>query len=392
MTKLIANIPMSIYKGEIHAGYLTYMVPGDILARYEKKTSGSINFNPDCYNVSGLPIEKIILDDFNFKKTADKYVENWIYENSISNKMNFIKNPVKTDRLKESVDSTIKTTNLIKKNGFLIQKEDDLFLDVKKIILVHGQKNILDMVNISPTHVKNRMQQMMETTNNPIKISRLRKYSPNIPDNIISSNVQFYPLFILANMWGENKIVDTMLCAYNNIVKYGLLRMLSQTAAYGNPNTANIYVFNRQILEGSKTDWNIDSLLKEFDSDIIKYAVLKASSQKLPQTDLKKEYLIQGKKFMNKFRNLAKLFTNNIIEVKNRNISKEYSDLIETYNFKSLVEKISSKTYTISRKISKNRQDIKHLSNDFENLYATTEFVFPKLYTYIRTERKKLKK
>jgi len=277
---LICNPPINFLTNmNTHIGHLFYSTILDVSARFREKFEGKkVNFPARSYNLYGKPTERylsehnITLDQF--KDFFYKHIENdWIFRN-----LNLKNNEIIIDdneKVKSSLQETFKT---LYAKGFLIIKDEEIFLDLTKLNKEEFIKG-LDNINITPLKVKKDIIFLIKNNcNKPLKISRDRDYS--IPSNL--TNEKIAPFYIVTNFWdGYYPQSDYVLaCSFNLILRSAVLRMIVKHLEKNDLGLSEIIVYPKLLGEDTKK-WNIKEISKlKYAKDILRLAMMYSYTHK----------------------------------------------------------------------------------------------------------------
>jgi len=255
-------------------------------------------------------------------------------------------------------------------------------------------ERILEQTAFHPSRIEGEIARFIDTHSAiPLQITRTRDFSVDCPEELVTGK-KLAPIFVLATMWnGQANGVHTFACSENNLLRYGLLRLVSEIGMSGTTNTSHVYVFNRQLLEEGVESWDYDAIMgPENGLDGLRYAVLKATSQKEQKIWLRKQSLEDGRRLMQKIYNLSVFFAKRRITIPQAPVSTSIAELMSSYRFADVVRVVEEKVKHLSRRIDGYRAEgtlqghIEALARDYAQELAHVSFLFPNTYHKMRGE------
>lgn len=394
--RIIANPPIGIYdNSKTNLGHSFFLVLLDSIVRYKEKfLEEKVIFPGRSYNFYGKKGDKKIrwcLDKKRTKRKLKEYHLKRIYADRGRGLLNLSNLDILIDDDIKVIKGIKKDILKLNKKGYLIINKEDLFLDCKKISKENNLKKFLAEIKFFPPYIKERFNFIVnKNINNPIKLTRATKYSVQNP--LGGNNIA--PIFILANLWDYyyKKANFTMACSKGTLIKYVLLRFLSQVALNKKPGFDEVILWPKLIF---KENMEIEKLVKNpIEGDILRYSLLSNFSKKRQVIIFKKSSLYQSRKFIYKLLNLNKFFNKDYHEKRKPQNLIKYKKFMESLDYKNLLIYIEKNIRDISKKIfklkKKNKLSHKIKKDLFKEYNSYLEMLSPFIpitYKYIKESK-----
>ena len=370
---IIANPPCGIYKGDLSLGYAYYQTLLDIHSRFLKIFKKLKVICPKySLNALGKRAENIGLDgtigDLN------EYVKKWIKRGILRDRMNFSFEGNLLDTAPESVRQAKTIFSNLHEKGYLLEKENVFYLDVKKIRNNFDLKSIIQEINFSSVRSKKEFLRIIEKLDEPVRITKKRMYAVANP----LGGEEISPVFGISNLWEGyyNQEIDFMAASEKELTRYLMLRFLSQVPTANKLPMRNVFVYNHIMPEGGFGAWNMEELTRDgASSDSLRYSFAKSYSSSKQKTELKKNLLRGGRNLVYLAGNLKSFFLKEGFRFEDfPNITEgEYLKKMNSFKYSLVLEDLEMKLRKVSRDINvaRDQGNLNLKKVEFFNIYIT---------------------
>lgn len=296
---VVANPPLGIYKNpDITIGQAFYLVQLDVHSRARRDLLNQEVFFPAyAFNVFGRRGD--------LKDNPVQFAQEYRGRPSLREKLDLCSN----ETLSDDEDHLIKGVQgdflkLFNAGFILSNPQGEFSLDVEKIKNRFQLSSILDGVVMNERTKYALERYWQENMDIPHLITRPTKFSVENP--LGGQNIG--PLFGLANLWDHKYPESEIILAGSerNLTNYIFLRMLTQTALRGRPGVSQIFVYPQLRFAEGMEAWNLERVLEDCESDILRYALSTCSDQG-GSASIGFPKLIEGRGFVKKLENVARI-------------------------------------------------------------------------------------
>jgi len=316
MVKVIIP-PISSVKGKLSIGQAATLVLADSLIKYFQQMGEDVYFHARAYNSQGRLMEKSLeqkeVSDKYFFERADLFISNMEKDklrlNLSSDGTDFLDHSEDVRRL--SQESFIKL--LTKK--FIFKSGGDFYLDNERIIKENNLCGSLEKITFMPKKFKNDLLQLVRDTCLPLRLSRERQFATPIPSEYGSGFLD--PLWTLSVQASSLKDSPscTVVCGRNMATRYVYYSLLTGIALTGDVPFNNMIIhsiFNdskgNRMSNRNKNVCFMSDIPQEYSSDMIRYALLRATTFNEETSNFDIGFLSEGQKTVYRIGNLRKFF------------------------------------------------------------------------------------
>jgi len=357
--RLIANPPIGIYSNPAttinHAAFLVLL---DAVARYRSELNGEkIVFPGRSYNFYGRRGDALLRNDNEsrgFEELSQIHRKN-IMDDIAREKLNLSSLELLTDD--EPVIQKGVQRDIVKlyEKGFVIEKDNELYLDCRKIVQERDLKEMLDEIKVRPERINTEILRLIEqNTSLPLLITRQTRYSLKNPlggDNI-------GPLFVLANMWDHRyPSHDITLAGSDSVLtKYVFLRLMTRAALDDYPGMDELIIWPKIIPEGRIEEWDLENLVSnEYEGDMVRCSILSCYTEREQKVFMGKDRFVAARNFVYLVSNLRKVLKGSFS--KSCQTEVVYSNKLENFDFQDLIRDSRIRLKQISANVNTARDN-----------------------------------
>ena len=354
---IIANPPCGMYKGDLPLGYAYYHTLLDIHSRFLTKFK---DLDVICHKYSLNAFGKRA-EDLGLNGTLEglnNYVQDWIKDNRLRDKMNFSFEGELLDCDSKSIQQSQKVFSQLNEKGYIIRDGDTYYLDVNKIYSDVDLEAIAENIKFSSSRAKKEFVRLIQKNKEPVRITKDRIYGAQNP--LGGENIS--PIFVVSNLWEGyfNKEIDLMAVSEKELTRYLVLRTYSQAPLSKNLPMKNVLIYNYINPEGGFDKWDLSEITKDgVGSDSLRYAFAKSFSSTKQKTDINKNMLSSGKKLVYLVGNLKKFFLKEGFKIKDLSFDNKgtyFSDM-ESFKYKKVLSDLESHFREISKEINYSKKE-----------------------------------
>lgn len=371
---LIANPPLGIYKNsDITIGQAFYLVHLDVHARVRRALGEEVSFPTYAFNVYG--------------KRGDEYhdpvrnAQEYRQRSSLREKLSLCSNESISDDEPEIIRSVQKDFVDLHSKGYVqVASNGSCLLLCDRIKSDFTEEALLNGLNTS-RRAERALRAFWKSNMAPVTITKPTKFS--IPNPLDASLERIGPLFTLANMWDSRYKETSYVFAGSerNLSNYVFLRSVCRLALEGNSGINDLFIYPQVTFEGLKSDWDLAALSQQWDSDVLRLALLRPSLKDSNGTVLMSRSMIQeSRKLLSRLKSLHSKCTYTPGTIKSH---PAFVTDVLSFTIPRQVSALHGETKQLSERVLSEGQTISETSNTlYSSIIDKIRYICPQIIDY----------